>query len=34
VNLVAEITALAPELTLAIGGMVLLMLGVFAGDKH
>src|SRR5262245_32444439 len=29
-----EAAALAPELTLAIGGMALLMIGVFAGDKH
>src|SRR5262245_17265197 len=33
-NIAAESIALAPELTLAIGGMVLLMLGVFAGDKQ
>jgi NADH-quinone oxidoreductase subunit N len=34
VNIAAESTTLAPELTLAVGGMVLLMLGVFAGDKQ
>jgi NADH-quinone oxidoreductase subunit N len=30
----AETITLAPELVLAIGGMALLMLGVFAGDKQ
>jgi NADH-quinone oxidoreductase subunit N len=33
-NLVMEAANLAPELTLALGGMALLMLGVFAGDRH
>src|SRR5262245_7373941 len=33
-NLAMEAAALAPELTLAIGGMLLLMLGVFIGDKQ
>jgi len=33
VNLVVESTILAPELTLAVGGMVLLMLGVYIGDR-
>ena len=32
-NVAMEAAALAPELTLAIGGMALLMLGVFAGDN-
>jgi len=33
VNLAADTTLLAPELVLALGGMVLLMLGVFIGDR-
>src|SRR5262245_53724347 len=33
-NLAMEAANLAPELSLAVGGMVLLMLGVFAGDRH
>ena len=33
-NVAMEAAAIVPELTLAVGGMALLMLGVFAGDKH
>ncbi len=31
-NLAADLITLLPELSLAVGGMALLMLGVFAGD--